>query len=133
MTSTNTGTAIGQVEADDRNVDLALSKHDPPSQLKTVCALVTNDALTAIGNLPSPDTTLTDELNNAFEDAAAAGNACYQGASGNKRELAASARQRAKFLTLAQAVVEQYRALTGQTPSTTTTLAPPVSPDPFAN
>jgi hypothetical protein len=47
-----------------------------------VCALLTTDAQTAIGNLPTPDTTLTDDLNNAYEEAAAAGNDCYNGSTG---------------------------------------------------
>ena len=50
-----------------------------------MCALLTNDAETAIGNLPTPDTQLTDDLNNAYEKAAAAGDDCYQGAGGTRR------------------------------------------------
>jgi hypothetical protein len=133
MTSTNSGTSIGQVEADSRNVTLALSRHDPASQVRTACALLTTDALTGAGNLPSPDTALTDALNRAFQDAASAGNLCYQGASGNRALLRKSATERADFLPLATAVVERYQELTGKTPSTTTTLAPDQSSDPFAN
>ena len=42
------------VEVDSRNVDLALAHHDPTAAVSTVCALLTNDAATAIGNLPDP-------------------------------------------------------------------------------
>ena len=38
------------------NIDLALAHHDPPAAIRTVCALLTTDAETAIGNLPTPDT-----------------------------------------------------------------------------
>ena len=57
MSTPADGAAIGQVEVDSQNIDLALSHHDPPSEIQTVCALLTTDAQTAIGNLPSPDTT----------------------------------------------------------------------------
>ena len=71
MTTSGDGAAIGQVEVDSRNVDLALSRHDPSAAIRTVCALLTTDAQTAIGNLPTPDSQLTDDLNQAYEDAAA--------------------------------------------------------------
>jgi len=48
-------------------------------QLKDVtsnCAGLAVDAGTAYGNLPTPDTTLTAELNTAYEDFASAGGAC---------------------------------------------------------
>ena len=88
------GAAIGHVEVDSRNIDLALAHHDPPAAIRTVCALLTNDAQTAIGNLPTPDTQLTDDLNTAYEDAAAAGNDCYNGAAGNAALLRRSAAER---------------------------------------
>jgi hypothetical protein len=131
MSSSNTGTAIGQVEVDSQNVDLALRKHDPSSQLKTVCALLSTDALTAIGNLPSPDSTLTDDLNTAFEDAAAAGSSCYDGASGKATLLRRSARDRTKLVPLLDAAVDRVQAVTGHVPSTSTTLAPNGCDDPF--
>lgn len=40
------------------------------------CAGLEVDAGTAYGNLPTPDTTLTDELNTAYEDFATAGGSC---------------------------------------------------------
>ena len=78
------GSGIGTVEVDSKNVDLALSKHNKPAAIKEVCALLSNDAQTAIGNLPTPDQQLTDDLNTAYEDATAAGDDCFNGAGGNE-------------------------------------------------
>ena len=126
------GSAIGTVEVDSRNIDHALAHHDPPSAIRTVCALLTNDAETAIGNLPSPDTLLTDELNAAFEDAAAAGDDCYSGAGGNVHLLRRSASERAKLAPLLSSVVARITEVTGHTPTTATT-APQAGPgDPFS-
>jgi hypothetical protein len=133
LTSVNGGTAIGQVEADSRNVAHVLATRQPASAVKAACALLTTDALTAIGNLPSPDLGLTDALNTAYEKAAAAGNDCFTGASGNATLLRRSAAERAALVPLLDTAVGRYRTLTGLTPSTSTTLAPAVSPDPFSN
>jgi hypothetical protein len=132
MTTSGGGAAIGQVEVDSANIDLALARHDPPSAIKTVCALLTTDAQTAIGNLPTPDTAVTDDLNNAYEEAAAAGNDCYNGSSGVKSLLARSAKERARIVPMLDAAVARMDAITGHVPSTSTTLAPSDSNDPFA-
>ncbi len=125
------GAAIGTVEVDSRNVDQALVHHDPPASIRSVCALLTNDAETAIGNLPTPDNTLTDALNTAFEDAAAAGDDCYQGAGGDARLLRRSASERARLVPLLEAAVERITAVTGHTPTTDTTAPQSGSEDPF--
>jgi hypothetical protein len=132
LTTSGGGAAIGQVEVDSANVGLALDRHDPPSAIKTVCALLTTDAQTAIGNLPTPDTTLTDDLNNAYEDAAAAGNDCYNGATGGTSLLARSAKERARIVPMLDTAVARMETITGHVPSTSTTLAPGGSNDPFA-
>jgi hypothetical protein len=132
MTTSDGGAAIGQVEVDSANIDLALARHDPPSAIKTVCALLTTDAQTAIGNLPTPNATLTDDLNNAYEDAAAAGNDCYNGSGGASSLLSRSAKERAKIDPMLDSAVSLISAITGHVPSTSTTLAPSDSNDPFA-
>ncbi|HTW99915.1 MAG TPA: hypothetical protein VMD59_14120 [Acidimicrobiales bacterium] len=45
--------------------------------VKTACQALVEDASTADGQLPTPDETLTDELNNAYEDDYNAGVVCY--------------------------------------------------------
>jgi hypothetical protein len=132
LTTSGGGAAIGQVEVDSANIGLALDRHDPSSAIKTVCALLTTDAQTAIGNLPTPDTTLTDDLNNAYEDAAAAGNDCYNGSTGVRSLLARSAKERVRIVPMLDTAVARMDAITGHTPSTATTLAPGGSNDPFA-
>lgn len=133
MTTSGGGAAIGQVGVDSRNIDLALSHHNTAAALRTVCALLTNDAQTAIGDLPSPDTQLTDQLDAAYEDAAAAGNDCYNGANGNESLLRRSAAERAKLIPLLRTAVDRITSVTGHTPSTSTTAPSDDNDDPFGN
>ncbi len=126
------GASIETVEVDSGNVDLAFARHDPPAAIKTVCALLTTDAQTAIGNLPTPDTELTDELNTAYEDAAAAGTDCYHGAGGSVSLLHRSTSERDKLVPLLDRAMDRIVAITGHTPSTSTT-QPAAPDDPFGN
>jgi len=126
------GGAIGTLEVDGRNVDLALSQHNAPAAIRTVCALLTNDAQTAIGNLPTPDDQLTNDLNNAYVDASAAGDDCYKGASGNAALLRRSASERRKMAPLLAVAVGRIEAITGHMPSTSTTNPTDAGGDPFA-
>ncbi len=126
------GSAIGNVEVDSRNIDLALSKHNAPAAIRTVCALLSNDAQTGIGNLPTPDTRLTTALDDAYVDATSAGDDCYNGADGNSRLLARSAAERLRLVTLLGTAVQRVTEMTGRTPTTDTTVPPTGSGDPFA-
>jgi hypothetical protein len=131
MSGAGGGAAVGGLEVDSRNIGFALSRHNPPAAIKTACALLTNDAETAIGNLPTPDTQLTNELNTAYEDAAAAGDACFQGASGQASLLRKSATERSKLGSLLAVAVDRIETITGHTPSTSTTEADGSCDDPF--
>ena len=126
------GSGIGNVEVDSKNVDLALSQHNKPAAIKEVCALLSNDAQSAIGNLPTPDDQLTQALNTAYQDATAAGDDCYNGAGGNARLQARSASERKKLFTLLAVAVQRATDLMGQTPTTNTTVPPTGGGDPFA-
>jgi hypothetical protein len=126
------GSGIGNVEVDSRNVDLALSQHNKPTAIKEVCALLSNDAQSAIGNLPTPDDQLTTALNAAYVDATAAGDDCYHGADGDARLLARSAVERVKLFTLLAAAIQRAADVTGHTPTTNTSVPPTGSGDPFA-
>ena len=121
VTGAGGGAAIGTLTVDSGNVDQALAHHEPPAAIKTVCALLTTDAETAIGNLPTPDTRLTDDLNTAYEDAAAAGDDCYNGAGGNASLLRRSAAERVALLPLLTTALDRIESITGHTPSTSTT------------
>ncbi len=104
------GAAIGALEVDSANIDQALLHHDPAAAIKTVCALLTNDAETAIGNLPTPDDQLTNDLNSAYEKGAAAGDDCYQGAGGNRSLLRRSAAERIELLPLLTTAMDRIRS-----------------------
>ena len=123
-TVADAGAAIGQVEVDSRNIDLAVSPTTtavPPSE--TVCALLTTDAQTAIGNLPTPDTSSPTTSTRAYEEAAAAGNDCYNGASGERPCSGGRPSERAKLVPLLATAVDRYRRHHRAYPSTATTLA----------
>jgi hypothetical protein len=124
------GASIGTLRADAANVALALARRDPPAAIKTVCALLTTDAETAIGNLPTPDTVLTDDLNTAYDAAASAGDDCYSGSAGNKSLLSRSDRERASLGSLLAVAVARITAVTGHSPATSTT-QPADASDPF--
>ncbi len=131
VTGAGGGAAIGTLEVDSDNIDHALAHHQPSAAIKTVCALLTNDAETAIGNLPTPDTLLTDELNNAYEKAAAAGDDCYKGAGGSASLLHRSATERVALVPLLTTALDRIESITGHTPSTSTTQPDGSCDDPF--
>jgi hypothetical protein len=134
MSGVAEGSSIGAVEADVRNVDASLSRHDPVGELRSVCALLASDAANGNGNLPSPDQKLTNDLSNAFATAYDAGDDCYNGSGGNQKQLSESARLRTKAMAQMVTAVARITAVTGQVPSTTTTTLPPGSTnDPFSN
>ncbi len=125
------GAAIGTLEVDSANIDHALAGHQASSAIKTVCALLTNDAETAIGNLPTPDTRLTDDLDQAYEKAAAAGDDCYQGAGQSATLLRRSATERVALVPLLTTALQRIESVTGHTPSTSTTQPNGSCADPF--
>ena len=126
------GAAIGTLEVDSANIDHALADHQSASAVKTVCALLTNDAETPIGNLPTPDSQLTQELDNAYEKGAAAGDDCFKGAGGSPSLLRRSAEERKALLPLLTTALDRIASITGRTPSTTTTSPDGSCPDPFS-
>lgn len=130
LTSSSGGSSIGTLSADSRNVGYALARGNTPAAVRTVCAVLTDDAQTAIGNLPSPDPVLTQALDRAYEDAAAAGSDCYDGAGVSAARMARSARERTALPALLDAAMARIVAVTGHTPSTSTT-APAPGGDPF--
>jgi hypothetical protein len=69
--SANDGFVVQDVAAIRRSAKRGLLK-----DFTSNCAGLVYDSGTAYGNLPTPDNTLTNELNVAYEDFAAGGNAC---------------------------------------------------------
>jgi hypothetical protein len=131
LTTSGGGSSVGQVEADSRNIDLAIARHNSAAALRTVCALLTTDSQTAIGSLPTPDSQLTDDLNAAYQDGASAGNDCFNGAGGNASLLRRSATERAKLVPMLRTALERIASITGHVPSTSTTAPTAGNPDPF--
>jgi len=126
------GSSVGNLEVDVRNVDLALSRHNTAPAIREVCDLLANDAQTGVGDLPTPDQELTDDLNNAYTVATSAGNDCYHGAAGDARLLSRSAAERVRTLSLLQVAVARMTTVMGRTPTTDTTVPPQGGGDPFA-
>jgi hypothetical protein len=127
------GAAIGAIQADNTSVDRALAAHSSIGVVRTVCALLANDASAGNNNLPTPDTQLTTALENAYQVEYSAGNDCYSGASGNASLLRRSANERRQGAADLVKAVERITAVTGHVPSTTTTTSPSGnSGDPFA-
>ena len=130
LSSASGGTAIGTLEVDSRNVGYVIARHNPPGAVRTVCALLDTDAQKAIGQLPTPDGALTTDLLQAYQEAAQAGTDCYNGAGASSTLMSRSANERSKLSSLLDVAVARITALTGHTPSTSTT-APAGGGDPF--
>lgn len=127
------GPAIGAIQADNASVDKALATHSSSGAIRTVCALLSNDATAGNSNLPTPDTQLTTDLENAYQVEYSAGNDCYSGAAGDASLLRRSAKERQQGAADLVKAVARITAVTGHVPSTTTTTVPAGnSGDPFA-
>ena len=126
------GSAVGNLEVEAKNIDLALAQHNKPAAIREVCALLSNDSQSGIGNLPTPDQDLTTALDNAYMEGTAAGDDCYKGADGEAALLAKSAAERTRMVALLGIAVQRMRAVTGRTPTTDTTVPPTGGGDPFA-
>jgi len=71
-----------------------------------------------------PDTTVTNQLSNAYADEGSAANDCYNAGTTNAKLLARSARERAQADALLAQALERVQSITGTTISTTTTTDP---------
>jgi hypothetical protein len=131
LTASSGGSSVGTLSVDSRNVGYVLAHRNSPSAVRTVCALLDTDAQKGIGQLPTPDPALTTALLRAYQDAASAGTDCYDGASGNTALLSRSAKERSQLPQLLDAALARIRALTGHTPSTSTTAPTDGGGDPF--
>jgi len=133
LSASDNGASMGAVTDDIRAVDAGLAQHQPAGAIRTLCAVLATDAQAGNTDLPAPDSQVTDDLSDAYNDAYAAGNDCYSGAGGNAALLAKSAVLRRETLAELKVVVERITAISGVVPSTTTTTLPPGSgDDPFA-
>lgn len=126
------GSSVGNLEVEARNIDLVLAQHNKAAAVREVCALLSNDSQSGIGNLPTPDNELTTDLDNAYMEGTAAGDDCYRGADGSPALLAKSATERARMVTMLGIAVQRITSVTGRTPTTDTTVPQTGGGDPFA-
>ena len=133
LSASDNGASMGAVTADVHAVEAGLARHQPAGATRTLCALLTTDAQAGNADLPTPDSQVTNDLSDAYNDAYAAGNDCYSGAGGNATLVAKAVVLCHKTLAELKMAVERITAISGVVPSTTTTTLPPGSgTDPFA-
>ena len=110
-TSTGWSATVSQLRGDLSR--LSVIDSDSPAARRTVCDVLTTDALDANQQLPTPDNTFTSLLSHAYEDAATAGRACFSGGA-RLDEAAPLAQSSARSLVQAEA---RYDSLTSELPS----------------
>jgi hypothetical protein len=93
-----------QLVVDDASAVKASVRAGKLKDVTSNCAGLAVDAGTAYGNLPTPDATLTDELNTAYEDFAGAGGQCAAAASLGSGKISAA------LVTIAAGLVSLKRA-----------------------
>lgn len=115
------GGTIGTVEADDSRIATVIEEHRGSAAVHTDCALLVTDLSNgAAGDLPSPDTEVTQDLSRAFNDEARAGSTCAD----HPGDAAVLAQARSAWTTaevLFQAALDRVAAVTGHAPATTVT------------
>jgi hypothetical protein len=115
----NLGEDIGTLIADNARVP-----KDVPNgsgAVHAACGTLLTDAEMANGELPSPDTQVTDWLTQAYSLEGTAGNDCYNAGSTNKALLATAERDGIKAEALYTQVLVRIAQIDGRTVSTTTT------------
>jgi hypothetical protein len=117
------GSSLGTLTGDNASVDKVVAQHGGVLDFHTVCGVLTTDAESANGNLPTPDTDVTQWLAQAYDLEYQAGLDCYDSA-GNSALQAKSARGRSQAQVLFDRVLIRIRALSGLVVPTTTTTSP---------
>ncbi len=88
MVSSNDELVVQDISAIRRSIKASLIK-----DVTSNCSGLVIDSGTAYGNLPTPDNTLTNELNVAYEDFASAGSTCSAAHSVHSHQVAAALRR----------------------------------------
>jgi hypothetical protein len=116
------GQTVGTLEGDAARVTKAVGRHEDIGVIHTICGVLLTDAQSANGNLPTPNSQLTDTLSVAYTLEYEAGNDCYSGGTTGTALLEKSARERSRAhaqLMRALALVDQVEG--ASVPTTTTT------------
>jgi hypothetical protein len=119
----NLGSSIGTLTGDNASVAKVVAQHGGLLDFHTVCGVLTTDAESANGNLPSPDSDVTQWLAHAYDLEYQAGIDCYFGP-GYPGKQAQSATSRSQAQVLFDRALTRIRAISGLVvPTTTTTSA----------
>lgn len=118
---TQFGQTVGTLYGDGARIDELVQDHHGTGAIHTACGVLQDDAGTADSGLPSPDPTLTTDLNDAVQDEYQAGIDCYQAGAANTSLLHKSAALRSQADRLLKAALARADAITGVDVSTTTT------------
>lgn len=118
------GQSIGTVVGDAARVRVAVDDHKGGGVLHTDCGVLLSDAQSANGNLPTPNTQLTNLLSAGYADAYDAGTDCYNSGGTNTALLSRATKERIEAEAKLQQAVNLIGELTGSTLSTTTTTQP---------
>jgi hypothetical protein len=121
---TNLGQSIGTVVGDAARVRAALAAHRGSGVVHTDCGVLLTDAQQANGELPTPDTQLTDLLSSGYALAYDAGYDCYNSAGTNAALVAKASRERIEAEAKLQQAVNLVGQILGSPLSTTTTTQP---------
>jgi hypothetical protein len=119
VSGTAFGEDIGTLVADNARVP-----KDVPhgtGAVHAACGTLEDDAEQANGELPTPDSQVTDWLSTAYGLEGTAGTECYSAGATNRKLLAESARDTAKADALYLQVLARIRSIDGRSVSTTTT------------
>jgi hypothetical protein len=116
---TGFGEHIGTLVAD--NARIPKDAPNGTGAVHAACATLTVDAEMANGELPTPDSEVTDWLSTAYGLEGTAGNDCFSAGSNNQKLLATAERDTAKADALYVRVLARIRSIDGAVVSTTTT------------
>jgi hypothetical protein len=116
---TGLGGDIGTLNADNARVPLDVP--NGTGAMHAACATLENDAEMANGELPSPDSQVTDWLSEAYGLEGTAGTECYNAGATNKKLLTEAERDTARAHALFDRAVIRIQSITGAAVATTTT------------
>jgi hypothetical protein len=116
------GQTVGTLEGDAARVTTAVAQHKDTGIIHTICGVLLTDAQSANGDLPTPNSQLTDTLSRAYTLEYEAGNNCYAGGATGRALLEKSSTERIEAhadLVRALALVDQVLSRSVATTTTT--------------
>ena len=124
VSGTDLGQSIGTVVGDAARVKTAMATHQDKGVVHTDCGVLLSDAQSANGELPTPDSQLTDLLSSGYALAYDAGTDCYDSGGTDGALVAKATRERIQAEAKLQQALNLVDQLLGSSLSTTTTTQP---------